>query len=154
MPNWCENVVEITATKEDVEHIANSLYDGEGLLSVLYPETHNGDWYNWRCNNWHCKWDVHPDILETGYSNKEASMRLRFDSAWSPPTGAYAHWIGQQEGRKIFALYYEPGCSFAGIWDNEGDTVYTVSSITTAKRLPAELDSAFDIVQQYSELTA
>ena len=89
-------------------------------------------WYDWRVENWSTKWDVteiYGEASRTHIGDDESEISFGFDSAWSPPIGAYQYWIAENSNCSIRATYYEPGCDFMGIWDNGEDTCYEVSTI-------------------------
>lgn len=51
----------------------------------------------------------------------------------------------------VQAYYWEPGCAFAGRWEDGEEETYEVTSIKDAQRLPADIEHAFDIVRQMEE---
>ena len=80
---------------------------------------------------------------------------LTFDSAWSPPIGAYEKLI--EMGFSIRAMYYEPGMAFAGIWEDGDDDFYEyggMNSTQIAEELPEVLDEAFGISESAAEWEA
>lgn len=91
------------------------------------------NWYDWRVDRWGTKWEAVSDYMEkpeiTKWSKGDEMLNWSFDTAWSPPLGAYEHFIGLKGNEKvsIFATYYEPGCDFMGVWEDYDDRCYTVS---------------------------
>jgi hypothetical protein len=78
------------------------------------PENENAVSY------WGTKWDVYEVEIEEIAEN---TMRLSFNTAWTPPTGAY-HEL-KKMGFKIDALFMESGCDFCGYWrDGDEQTYY------------------------------
>jgi hypothetical protein len=80
---------------------------------------------------------------------------LGFESAWSPPIGAYEKLT--EQGFRIRAMYFEPGMAFAGVWDNGDDDYYEYGGMDSkeiADTLPAELDEAFCISESVAEWEA
>lgn len=173
MPNWCNNVVEIT--HEDpamLERVRSAFAKGE-LLNEFIPcpaELHEHasplrdeglaqrfleqygatDWYNWQVNNWGTKWDIGADGYEA--ENNGVGLVLTFDSAWSPPIGAYEKLMDL--GFVIRAYYYEPGMCFAGIWEDGNDDFYEYSGMNSeqvAEEFPKELDEMFCISESMAE---
>lgn len=173
MPNWCNNTVEIQ--HEDpamIERVRKSFNEG-ALLSEFFPcpaELHEHespirdtelstrfmeqygatDWYNWQVQNWGTKWDIGAD----GYvaEDNDAGLTLTFDSAWSPPIGAYEKLL--ELGFNIRAFYYEPGMCYAGIWENGEDDCYEygdMNSDQVAEQFPKELDEMFCISESMAE---
>jgi len=92
------------------------------------------NWYDWSINNWGTKWEVvtddhnKPEVTELTEQNEgESELNFYFETAWSPPIGAYEKYLTDNEEVSIFATYYEPGCDFMGVWDSGGDSCYQVS---------------------------
>jgi hypothetical protein len=107
------------------------------------------NWYDFCVAEWGTKWDVGGDGEA---QDIEGGLVLSFDSAWAPPTNAYVRLI--EQGFKVYAMYYEPGMCFAGVWDNGEDDYYEygdMNSDEVADTLPAELDEAFCISQSMAD---
>lgn len=172
MPNWCNNVVEIT--HEDpamLERVRKAFNDG-ALLNEFIPvpqelrDTVSGyvpeqealeakqaanrekygysTWYEFCVNEWGTKWDIGAD----GYPAEDNGVKvvLTFDSAWSPPVNAYEKLVDM--GFEIKAFYHEPGMCYAGIWEDGNDDFYELGSMDSqqvAEELPTELDEMFCI---------
>jgi len=155
MPNWCNNNIEIIGPKHKVNALIKGAKAGE-FVNTLYPrpkvledteDTNNtekmskqpvvdghNNWYDWRVANWSTKWDV--DVYEGSIQEQEELFGkddgdkravFGFDSAWSPPIGAYAHYLEKNPDMSIRAIYYEPGCDFMGVWEDFDDRCYTCS---------------------------
>lgn len=170
MPNWCNNVVEIT--HEDpamIERVRKAFNEG-ALLQEFIPVPKElkeavadftvnealvekfgySNWYDFCVNEWGTKWDIGAN----GYMAEDNSngLSLTFDSAWSPPIGAYEKLV--ELGFEIRAYYYEPGMCFAGIWEDGYDDFYEYSNMdsTEAKEtLPEALDEMFCITESMAE---
>ena len=151
MPNWCNNTVQIKGPAKKIQAIKKAVEEDK-FLNYLYPmpqelesttadgskneelikKTGASDWYDWRTSNWGTKWEVTRDYSEpeiADWGKDEKTLNWSFDSAWAPPVGAYEHFLGLKgnEDVSIFATYYEPGCDFAGVWEDYDDRCYTVS---------------------------
>jgi hypothetical protein len=177
MPNWCGNT--LTLGHDDPEMIVRAkqaFIDGR-LLGEFIPvpkdlqitagtvgasdspeqqelerqERHNrathgyANWYDFCTAEWGTKWDVGDSQgIQTWDENE---LVVYFDSAWAPPCAAYEKL--QEQGFRVYATYYEPGCGFAGIYDDEfGDNYYDLSGMDSGdvkQQLPPELDDAFGI---------
>jgi hypothetical protein len=180
MPNWCNNSVEIYHTDPAmIERVRKGFNDG-GLLSELLPcpqeltETVSGsmgedkraeheaqqaanvekygyaNWYDFCVNEWGTKWDVGADGNPA--QDIPGGLMLGFESAWSPPIGAYEKLT--EMGFTIRAMYYEPGMAFAGIWEDGQDDYYEYGGLDSAgiaEALPVELDEAFGISESAAE---
>ena len=183
MPNWCNNSVEIYhADPAMIERVRKGFNDG-GLFSELIPcpqeltDTVSGsmgedkraeheaqqaanvekygyaNWYDFCVNEWGTKWDVGADGNPA--QDIPGGLMLGFDSAWSPPIGAYEKLTDM--GFRIRAMYYEPGMAFAGIWEEGSDDYYDYGGLDSAgiaDTLPVELDEAFGISESAAEWEA
>ena len=153
MPNWCSNT--LTLSHEDPKQIAraaDAFRRGE-FLQELVPNP-KGEWeYDWSCSNWGTKWDVGgSDYGDPEISNDGHTMTVNFDSAWAPPTGAYASMV--EQGFDVDAMYYESGMCFAGIYSNGDDDYYEFSNMRSAEvrdMLPEQLDDCFGISECMAE---
>ena len=183
MPNWCNNSVEIYHTDPAmIERVRKGFNDG-GLFSELIPcpqeltDTVSGsmgedkraeheaqqaanvekygyaNWYDFCVNEWGTKWDVGADGNPA--QDIPGGLMLGFDSAWSPPIGAYEKLT--EQGFRIRAMYYEPGMAFAGVWEEGHDDYYDYGGLDSAgiaDTLPVELDEAFGISESAAEWEA
>ena len=186
MPNWCDNQVSITGPNSvinKIEKIVNEDKDSGGLLQFMYPmplelkdTTADGsdnkemikkygysDWYGWATDNWSTKWEVceFHGVDRQEISDDESTISFAFQSAWSPPTGAYQEFIDKHPV-SLEARYYEPGCDFAGIWDNGDDRCYTISEAAPEGSKDefwqsgdgADLDDHFSITESMADWEA
>jgi hypothetical protein len=190
MPNWCNNNITITGPNkiiDKIEKIAKTeeYEEGQyGLLNYFHPmpdelrdTTADGtkrkklqkkygfdDWYGWAVENWSTKWDIHEFYgVDRNYINDdESTIAFGFDSAWSPPIGAYQEFLANNSNVSIRTTYYEGGCDFMGIWDNGDDICYEISSIakkgSTDKfwntKIGKELDDLYGISESMAEYEA
>jgi hypothetical protein len=174
MPNWCGNT--LTLTHEDpamitraVEAFAEGRLLAEfipiptALRNTTSPNRDNAeelraqcgysDWYDFCTNEWGTKWDVGDG--QGIQSHDPCELIVYFDSAWSPPIQAYDSLVNQ--GFSVYATYYEPGCGFAGIYDDMGDNCYDLSCMSADEAhdtLPPELDDAFGISDSMYDMEA
>ena len=124
MPNWCDNKLKVT--HEDFAFIDKFVgaYMNNKLCSYFLPPTEE-DTADWRVANWGQKWDIGPGkdeeygLYPTIVDNE---VSVTFTSAWAPPLGVYERLVVL--GFDVQASYFEPGMSFAGIWDNGTDESY------------------------------
>ena len=183
MPNWCNNSVEIYHTDPAMIERVRTAFNGEGLLNEFIPipqdlrdivagsvpveqeaahkakeqanrETHGyANWYDFCVNEWGTKWEIGADGNPA--QDIPGGLSLGFESAWSPPIGAYEKLADM--GFRIKAMYYEPGMAFAGIWEDGQDDYYEYGGLDSAgiaEELPAELDEAFGISESVAEWEA
>ena len=147
MPNYCNNTVQITGPKKKIQAIKKAMDAGK-FLNHLYPmpaelenttadgsknealikKTGYSDWYGWCTSEWGTKWEISEGYSEpeiTKWSKGDEMLNWSFDSAWSPPVGAYQKYLDKNSDVSIFATYYEPGCDFMGVWDSGDDRCYS-----------------------------
>jgi len=185
MPNWCGNT--LTITHEDPVMIArakDAFADGNFLQEFIpvpsdllneEATTHYSDpdkqqavdalkqankekhgyesWYDWCVNEWGTKWDVGNGQGINTWSDHD--LVVYFDSAWSPPIAAYEKLMDL--GFTVYATYYEPGCAFAGIFEDGYDDYYDLSGMDSGdvqQQLPQELDDAYGISETMAEYEA
>jgi len=119
------------------------------------PEIREDAWWDWRVTNWGTKWDVGGDGYVADISPDGTTVTMSFDSAWSPPIGAYEKI--EAEGWAVDAYYYEPGMGFAGVWSNGFDDYYDMSgmdSVEVADTIPDTLNDTFGISENMAEWEA
>lgn len=175
MPNWCGNT--LTLTHEDPEMIvrAKDAFARGEFLNEFIPVPHGlkgtsspnrepsaeslkqeygySDWYDFCVNEWGTKWDVGDGQGIQTWDDHE--LIVYFDSAWSPPIAAYEKLLDL--GFTVYATYYEPGCAFAGVFEDGLDDYYDLSEMDSGdvqQQLPPELDSAFGISESMAEYEA
>jgi hypothetical protein len=178
MPNWCSNG--LTLTHEDpamidrvikgkggilqefvpcpqdlIDTVAGSFGDNDQQKALVEQQARNVEkygyatWYDHNIAEWGTKWDVSADSIERMDPN---TVSLSFESAWSPPTGAYEKLF--ELGFGVKAYYYEPGMCFVGKWEDGCDDYYEYGSETSATVRDAigdELDDYFAISEQMAE---
>jgi hypothetical protein len=183
MPNWCNNTLtlehedpamiarakaafadgrflaEFIPVPESLQIVAGSVGDPVEQAKLIEDTNRNlevhgyGNWYDFCVNEWGTKWDVGGG---DGYINDiDGGLILSFDSAWAPPTTAYAKL--EELGFKILAMYYEPGMAFAGVYEDGVDDYYEYGGLDSAgiaETLPSALDEAFGISESVAEWEA
>lgn len=174
MPNWCGNT--LTLSHEDPEMIRRAkaaFAEGEFLNEFIpvpaclkdttSPNRDNAeelrsqcgyaDWYDFCVNEWGTKWDIGDGQGIQTWDDHE--LIVYFDSAWSPPIAAYEKLMDL--GFTVYATYYEPGCAFAGVFEDGMDDYYDLSGMDSGdvqQQLPPDLDSAFGISESMAEYEA
>jgi len=178
MPNWCNNSVEIYHDDPAMIERVRTAFNGEGLLQEFIPvpqelrDTVSGfvpeqealeakqaanrekygysTWYDFCVHEWGTKWDIGADGNPA--MDIPGGLMLGFESAWSPPIGAYEKLM--EMGFRIRAMYYEPGMAFAGVWEDGQDDYYEYGGLDSkgiAETLPVELDEAFCISESVAD---
>lgn len=112
------------------------------------------DWYSFCVGEWGTKWDIgHGDGYDklTLKDIKNNTIKIGFDSAWSPPIEAYAKLC--KMGFEISAMYYESGCCFCGIWEDGRDECYDIKgkSSWVKENIPSDIDEEFAISMNMAE---
>ena len=158
MPNWCNNSFSITGNTESIRELwetAQTADNGDfGLLNAIMPmpkelegttaPSEGDNWYNWRVENWGTKWDVTDEGLEfIDNGDGTASISGWFDSAWSPPIGAYEQLAADFDSCVIECSYYEPGMDFGGFWSSENGDEYFEDIDARLKQPVEEWDELF-----------
>jgi hypothetical protein len=145
MPNWCDNTLEVSHKDPVAMKRLVTAFKDARLCEEFIPSP-NGEWsYDFSVDKWGTKWDVGGD---GGYIDAdESSARMSFQSAWSPPMGLYP--VLESLGYTVRAMYYEPGCAFAGVYEDGYDDCYSLegSAALVEETIPSELDEAFGIVE-------
>ncbi len=172
MPNWCNNQITITGTKsviDKIEKIVNEDKNTQGLLQFMHPmpaelrdttadgskdkamieKTGYSDWYSWAVDNWGTKWEVCEFF---GVDRQGDTISFAFESAWSPPIGAYDNFLAKNEECSLKAYYCEGVCDFMGCWDNGNDDCYQPNDFKSDDSfwdsgLGLELDEMFNITE-------
>jgi hypothetical protein len=112
------------------------------------------DWYDWCVAKWGTKWDVGGDDYNTP-EVENGQLTLSFDSAWSPPIGAYEKLCDL--GFSVRGYYYESGMAFCGVWDDGFDDFYEIGGQTWEQvrdEIPEALDEMFCISENIQEWAA
>ena len=170
MPNWCNNTISLSGPKDKVKAIFDKAKAEDALLQQLDPmptalecttsPTDVDIWYDWRINNWQTKWDVDTETLEYREEGDTGIIEGWFDSAWSPPIGAYDTFLAKNEDCSIKSYYYEGGMDFGGLYEDGADDCITISDYTADQMedpnegLIFELDERFNFseyVREYEE---
>jgi len=176
MPNWCNNTITLSGPKDKVKAIFDKAKADDRLLDQLYPmpaalrETTSptpqegqagykgpqpvvdgyDNWYDWAVNNWGTKWDVDLEGLEFREEGDTGIIQGWFDSAWSPPTGAYDHFLEKNEDCSIESYYYEGGCDFAGFYADGSDDMVTPSDYTADQMEDSNSGLMYDINEHFN----
>lgn len=108
------------------------------------------DWYDFCVNEWGTKWDLCSEGCPATLG-EDGRLTMSFDSAWSPPLGAYEKLCDM--GFSVRAYYYEGGMNFAGIWEDGYDDFYELEGKSYAVRdqIPEVLDDMFCISESMAE---
>jgi hypothetical protein len=180
MPNWCANTLTIShedptmivrakaafaegeflnefiPVPEDLKITAGKVSDPDEQSRLTAQEQYNrtkfgyANWYDWCVNEWGTKWDVGGSSGIQTWDDHE--LVVYFDSAWSPPIAAYEKLLDL--GFTVYATYYEPGCAYAGIFEDGLDDYYDLSDLDSGdvkQQLPPELDDSFGISESMAE---
>ena len=139
MPNYVYNVLSIIGSKTEIDRFYNA-NKGERELSfnMLVPEPENYDvghqssnWYEWRCNNWGCKWDS----SDTEYKMKNNMGQYTFSTPWNYPLA----WL--KTVSKIF-----PTLTFHIKYEDEGFNFFGASFVKNGDERQVELYNYSDTI--------
>jgi len=109
-----------------------------------FDENGVAGWYKWRLDNWGTKWDVYDAQCDYFDAN---TLRLYFDTAWSPPMRIYEKLTDM--GFEVTARYLDEGWGYIGEYVN-GDDWCTDDVESVAEHYP-ELDEEFGISERIAE---
>lgn len=174
MPNWCENAVYITATVEKLKSLLDKTQESGYLFNVIKPMPTEleseptgltdirlrtkkygySGWHDWRVNNWGTKWDIHVRDIFNFYDlvkqlkeqepNATDTIKLYFDTAWTPPIKLYEEM--EQQGYKVCGYYFEKGSEFCGKYENGINDCQSVYEFTD---IPCEIIDELGIDNSY-----
>ena len=173
MPNWCNNVIELTHTDPTMITRAVTALNNGSLLQEFIPcpqeltDTVSGSFGDsaeqaaleakqasnlerFGYNTWYefCinEWGTKWDVSGAHVSDHtDISVSAGFDTAWGPPTQAMERLT--ELGFQVELFYYEPGMDFCGKYTSDsGDESYKCS-----EEIPADIDEMFAITEQREE---
>jgi hypothetical protein len=111
-------------------------------------------WYDFAIGEWGTKWDISNggDDYKIKKVGNNYSVKLYFDTAWSPPIDFYDKMV--EIGFNLEAGYYEPGVNFCGQYFDGSEETYELNNLTSdevREQIPEELDEMFSISEQMAE---
>lgn len=164
MPNWCDNVVNVTHKDPKMLDRFEQAFNAGRLCDEFVPmpeelkgttspsETNEvlvekygaSDWYMWAVNNWGTKWDVGGD---GEYIERDGdTIYCNFQSAWSPPVPVMVAL--EELGFQVTAKYYEPGMGFVGVYEDGNEEYYD----DWEDALGTDLDDTFGLTEAKAEM--
>jgi hypothetical protein len=109
MPNYVHNVLTVIGSKKDIDTFYNENKENdehELSFNINVPEPEKCNWYNWRCENWGCKWDASNISYDDG--------QYIFTTPWSPPI-SWLKTVSIKYSKLTFNIQYEDeGFDFFG----------------------------------------
>ncbi len=180
MPNWCNNTLTLThedpamilrakealdrgeflsefiPVPEDLKIVAGSVGDPDEQKELERKTAENrekygyGNWYDFCVGAWGTKWDVGGDG-QTDIHPDGKILHTTFDSAWSPPIGAYQRL--EELGFGVNAMYFEGGMAYAGAYGDGNDEEINLEGMSAddIENHYPELDEAFGISESIRE---
>jgi hypothetical protein len=176
MPNWCDNTLYLTHDDPEMIKKAKDAWETGKFLGTLVPEpdyktvqvkpTFDNShitgkpvaefvdpeqaWWDWRIQNWGTKWDIGYDDDRSNHAQGgDNDMFVYFDSAWSPPTDAYAKLC--ELGFRVKGYYFETGMAFCGAWIDGVEDFYNIeeySSKWVQENIPRYIDDEMGVSDQ------
>jgi hypothetical protein len=112
-----------------------------------------GNWYDFCVGEWGTKWDVGGDGQSDIHPDGKM-LHTYFDSAWSPPIGAYEKL--EALGFGVNAMYYEGGMAYAGAYGDGNDEEINLEGMSAddVENHYPEIDEAFGISESIREYEA
>ena len=183
MPNWCNNTLTLThedpamilrakealdrgeflsefcPVPEDLKIVAGSVGDPDEQKELERKTAENrekygyGNWYDFCVGAWGTKWDVGGDG-QTDIHPDGKMLHTTFDSAWSPPIGAYERL--EELGFGVNAMYFEGGMAYAGAYGDGNDEEINLEGMSAddIENQYPEIDEAFGISENMREYEA
>ena len=183
MPNWCNNNLTLTHEDPAMILRAKEALDRGEFLNEFIPVPEDlkitsgflgsgpeqeelerqtkanvekygyGNWYDYCCGEWGTKWDVGGDG-QTDIHPDGKMLHTYFDSAWSPPIGAYEKL--EALGFGVNAMYYEGGMCYAGAYGDGNDEEINLEGMSAddIEQHYPEIDEAFGIAESIREYEA
>ena len=119
MPNHCDQQVYLSGPHNLLLAIWEELTsDNPKLLQLIKPmpfeaynenpDTFTPNWYDWRVENWGCKWDI-----------AKSWVSYNCWTAWGPPIPVWQ--VMHDLGIEVDADYQDEGGMFEGHWENGMD---------------------------------
>ena len=105
------------------------------------------NWYDWNVSNWGTKWETSVYSWEKLNDN---SIRMNFDTAWSPPIAFY-EFLAQNTEWYVTATYCEEGMGFVGRNIGGDDEYYQYSDIEDLDGIPEELVEEYNLRAQFED---
>ena len=136
MPHWCQNKLEIKASKEAIAALKTKAKGKSNPLSEeieefsflpfvdhLIPEDYEKTWHGTNHELLGCKWfPQHADCQVT-----DTTLTVRFDTPWDPSLRATEHvgsWIATIDPDSVLThSYNESGCGFCGVMEISSDGI-------------------------------
>ena len=139
MPNYVYNVLYVIGNKSEIDKFYNAnkpvqqehSCECELSFNMLVPEPENCNWYEWRCNNWGCKWDS----SNTEYQIKNNMGQYTFSTPWNYPLP----WL--KTVSKIF-----PTLTFHIKYEDEGFNFFGTSIVKNGNERQVESYNYCDII--------
>lgn len=159
MPNWCNNVVEIShedpammqrvktsylngsflnefiPVPKDLSITAGNVGEKGSPEQILHEKQVESNIKKYGYSDWYnyCvnEWGTKWDIggNDGVITENGNEIILSFDSAWAPPCVAYEKLV--EMGFSVRAYYDEPGMAFCGVWEDGIDDYYEYSDMSS-----------------------
>jgi hypothetical protein len=150
MPNWCNNNIKISGTKENIAKFLTDVKENESdfLVSGIFPEIQDNEFRNTIGTKWDIeKCEVYVSGIETiDLISLEDIMpnyiELSYVTAWSPSLG-FSKLISEKYNFTIEHTYGEGGCDFAGRTDFENGEVISEVEYTFLEGMYKEENDIF-----------
>jgi hypothetical protein len=80
-------------------------------------------WYNWSIEHWGTKWNAADGVVELRETKRGLTAKLRFDTAWSPPTPVMHALVALFPKLSFAHRYWEQGACYQGKLVGKGGEV-------------------------------
>ena len=118
MPNWCDCVITISGSPEDMNEFIKAMKT-PGLLQFndFVPKLEGlppYESFQWCRTNWGTKWDIGEDEQLMDRNVDGSEITFSFPTAWSPPQPFVMIVSGMYPSLAFHLSYCETGMVFAG----------------------------------------
>lgn len=116
MPNWCKNLLkapgeslkDVLTKEQEVsfelispmpKELENTISPSKERNQELIDKYGSDNWYDWRWNNWGCKWDAKSTMIQ------EENDIIEFETPWGPPI-AWLQTLSRRYPGKKFRIQF------------------------------------------------
>lgn len=146
MPNWCNNTIHIYGKQEEIAAFLSKFTNKECLSFndfVPIPKEEKENWYDWNCENWGTKWDLHKEM--TTLTILDTEIQVEAPTAWAPPLKFFETLAKDYPTMTFTVSYHEEGMMFCGFaeWSEGKEKTNVALTYTSSKHLK-ELFEKYD----------
>lgn len=136
MPNYCDNNLTISGKQEHILNFLNDFTIKDEFDEIIFsmnaivpePSEKENSWYDWRLENWGCKWDIDCNLSPSDIfdqiitiTDKDTcnEVTIPYTTPWGPNLNFIEKVSEKYPDLKFNIQFYEPGCLLAGDFSYE-----------------------------------